>query len=448
MTPPRDVLAFARAMPRSLPSSTWVLGALALALLGASALVSCQTASRRTEQFEPTVSALGAEPEIRVRVLSGVEGVEIGGPPRVLARSMFGGPRHELATPVRLESIAGALRVEGAAGVSANFVDGGSVRIDSVGGGLLTLDGAPYPGALETRPRSDVSTEALDVLAIMGMETYLPGVLVKELYPSWPLECFEAQAVCARSYAMHERARARSMNRWFDVEGTVVDQAFSGATEHETANTAAEGTRGQVLTHDSGRLLRTYYASTCAGRPGSAADTWPTGPGYAFNLAPPLQAQPREHSCHKSPLYRWERVRGRERLSLRIRRWGQEHGHPVKGVGQIEGIEVERRNAAGRPARFSVRDDAGRSFSLSGEQLRLACNTRVPGVPELTRDDSVRSSDLEFAFEGENVHIAGRGFGHGVGMCQFGAAALAQQGWTHHEILARFYPGTSIQRAY
>lgn len=432
---------------RALPGSTVALGALALALLGAAALVSCQTASRRAEAFEPTV-VLGAEPDIRVRVLSGAEQVEIGGPERILARSMLGGGRHELTTPVRLHAIAGALRLEDGAGAAANFPDGASVRIDALGGGLLTLDGTAYPGSLEARTRSDVSPEALDVLAMMGMETYLPGVLVKELYPSWPLECFEAQAVCARSYAMHERARARAIGRWFDVEGTVVDQAFVGATEHATANTAAEATRGQVITHDGGRLLRAYYSSTCAGRPGAAADTWPTGPGFAFNLAEPIQAHPREHYCQKSPAYRWERERGRERLSLRIRRWGQENGHAVKGIGQLAGVEVERRNAAGRPARFALRDDAGRSYSMSGEELRLACNTRVPGVPELTRDESVRSSDIEVTVEGERVKIAGRGFGHGVGMCQFGAAALAQQGWTHREIIALYYPGTNIERAY
>ncbi len=443
MTRPTSILARARSLPRS----TLAMGALALALLGASALVSCQTASRRSETFEPTVS-LGAEPDIRVRVLSGVDGVEIGGPPRILARSMYGGPRHELTTPVRLESIAGALRLEGAGGRSANIVDGASVRIDSEGGGLLTLDGTAYPGALEARPRSDVSAEALDVVAIMGMETYLPGVLVKELYPSWPLECFEAQAVCARSYAMHERARARSKGRWFDVEGTVVDQAFVGATEHETANSAVLGTHGQVLTHEGGRLLRAYYSSTCGGRAGSAADTWPTGPGFAFNLAPPLQAHTREHYCEKSPAYRWERTRGVERLSLRARRWGQENGHAVKGVGLIADVQIERRNAAGRPARFRLVDDSGRSFSMSGEQLRLAFNTRVPGVPDLTRDESVRSSDLEAVVEGDSVRISGRGFGHGVGMCQFGAAALARQGWTHREIVAHFYPGSSVQRAY
>ncbi|MEZ6241939.1 MAG: SpoIID/LytB domain-containing protein [Phycisphaerales bacterium] len=437
---------FARA--RALPRSTVAMGALAAALLAAAALVSCQTAARRgPDAFEPTV-AFGAEPDIRVRVLSGVDGVEIGGPPRILARSMLGGERHELTTPVRLHAVAGALRLQSASGDAANFLEPATIRIDALGGGLMTLDASPYPGSFEARARSDVAPDAIDLLAIMPMETYLPGVLVKELYPSWPLECYEAQAVCARSYAMHERARARSLGRWFDVEGTVVDQAFSGATEHATANAAAEATRGQVITYDGGRLLRAYYASTCAGRPGSAADTWPTGPGYAFNLAEPLQAHPRDHYCQKSPLYRWERVRGRERLSLRIRRWGQENGHPVKTIGQLAGVEVERRNAAGRPARFMLRDDAARSFSMSAEELRLACNTPVPGVPDLTRDESVRSSDIEVTVEGDKVKIAGRGFGHGVGMCQFGAAALAEKGWTHREIIALYYPNTNIQRAY
>src|SRR5690606_21035761 len=147
-------------------------------------------------------------------------------------------------------------------------------------------------------------------------ESYLPGVVAKELYQTWPLPTFQAQAVCARSYALHERGRARAAGRLFDVEATTQDQVFAGATDLPVAHSAVESTRGQVITYRGG-VLRAYYSSTSGGRAASAADTWPTGPGFEFNQAFPLQAAPRQYFDQASPAYRWTRDLGLERLSLR-----------------------------------------------------------------------------------------------------------------------------------
>src|SRR5690606_22258115 len=148
---------------------------------------------------------------------------------------------------------------------------------------LLETDGGKFPGRLRILPGA-----TLEVINLVPLETYVAGVISKELYSTWPLETYCAQAVTARSYALHERARAARDGRAYDLENTTADQVYGGANMLLVAEQAAEITRGQVLKR-RGVILRAYYSSTCGGRPGSAADTWPTGPGYEFNLVDAIQ---------------------------------------------------------------------------------------------------------------------------------------------------------------
>src|SRR5207248_1928652 len=99
---------------------------------------------------------------------------------------------------------------------------------------------------------------------------------------------YEAQAVAARSYALHERERASALGLAFDVESSDKDQVYGGASASGPVREAVASTRGVVLM-DGEKLLRAYFSSTCGGRAASARDTWPIGPGYEFNLAAPLQ---------------------------------------------------------------------------------------------------------------------------------------------------------------
>src|SRR5690606_23410329 len=134
---------------------------------------------------------------------------------------------------------------------------------------------------------------------------------------------------CARTYALHQRERAQRLGRPFDLEATVIDQAYAGATDLEVARRALADTRGTVLTWQ-GELLRAYYSSTCGGRSAAAADIWPTSGEFAFNLAAPIQAYRRDHACEGSPVYTWEVTRTRDDLSRRFREWGKINGSPVK----------------------------------------------------------------------------------------------------------------------
>ncbi len=440
---------------RSIPRSTLIVGALTAVVFILVGVVSCSI-SNPIPTGTTRATPPSAEPDIRVRVVRGATLATIGHDDAP-AGGLLGlrwdegarGGADAIASPVEITVVGGSVVVRATTGETFTHTPGKELTIAEPTEGHLAIDGAAIPGAFTIHPgSSDASgTGVFDIIATMGVETYLPGVVAKELYPTWPLAAFQAQAVCARSYALHERARARGTGRHFDVESTTQDQAFGGATDLAVAHDAVESTRGQVLTY-RGEVLRAYYSSTSGGRAASAADTWPTGPGYEFNLLPPLQAVQREYADDKSPAYRWERQRRTARLSLRLRRYGEEQGKPVKNIGTLVSIAASETNAVGRPKAYRLTDHTGRTFTLKAEDLRVACNWPVPGVPDITAKQRVRSGDMTVTVAGDVTTITGRGFGHGVGMCQYSCAEFARQGRPYRDIALHFYPGAELRRSY
>ncbi len=440
-----------------------VLGAFASTLLpGWSCSVVEKVAGRDPA---PTRVLFREEPDIRVRIIRAADSTVVEAPGRVYARVAGAGEGQGefFESPLTVRARLGCVVTADRAGRERQWPAGAEVELLGGGPGTATprdaqtlrVAGVPHPGFVAVRPGGVSSAggaeveppNVFDVLSVQPIEDYLPGVLAKELYSHWPRGAFEAQAVTARTYAIHERARARRVGRPFDVESTTADQVYGGVTSNARALDAASATRGVVL-RDGDEILRAYYSSTCGGRPGSASRTWPTGPGFEFNLAAPIQGRPRDHWCQGSTLYRWEVTRGDDELSRRMRTWGAANGHAARAVGRVRSVQAVSRNKADRPDGFRVTDDAGREFVLSGEEFRLACNTEASGLPAITRQTRVNSSDVEAEVKAGVVTIRGRGFGHGVGMCQWCAKAMAERGTPWREMLTTFYPGATIEKVY
>jgi stage II sporulation protein D len=429
----------------------WVAMTLALAALLTSLLAACRVApvdGRAVAVPEPPRFTARADgPDIRVRIEREIESARLDAPGLIIA---FAGPSAEPAWtgqgPLTVRRTGGGYLIEPQNAV----VPAPRLRLLTASGPFTAGTGEDawtLDGALELVARPDVSDGVFDLIESLPIERYLPGVLAKELYYDFRPETYRAQAIAARTYALHERERRMSVGSHFDVESTTMDQAYAGADSHPRAAAAAADTAGRVLTWRGG-ILRTYYSSTCGDRPASARDTWPTTRGFEFNLAEPIQASPRPCACTISPRHRWTLERPAAGVAKRFARWGAENGHPIRALEGLRSINVQSRNAAGRPSAFRVADARGRRYELSAEHLRLAFNTGATGVPGITRETRVLSGDLRVQVRGGAVRIEGRGFGHGVGMCQFGAEGLARQGVGHEAILARYYPGATLERAY
>src|SRR5690606_11929297 len=149
--------------------------------------------------------------------------------------------------------------------------------------------------------------------------------------------------------------------------------------------------------------------------------------------------------------FRWKVERPKAELVKRIATYGEKNGILIRQIKDLAKIEVLRVNETRRPAEYKVIERGGQWYRRKGEDPRLARNTEYdgrPAWPPITRQTRVNSSDLEFEVKGSVVTISGRGFGHGVGMCQYCAQAMGKSGEDPVVLLERFYPGARVVKAY
>ncbi len=444
----------------------------------------------------PASNAMTGEPQMRVRILTSVNAITIkgsqgltlgqGDPRGVVA--LADGAKTEAAGPSLSIALKAGQWIVTDAGASKMLPATASLVLAPAKGSFgLQVNATTYPGVVRLAARTDVP-DAFDAVNFVGVEDYLPGVVGKEMLAGWPLGAYQAQAVAARSYALQERERSMNAGQAFDVESSDRDQVFGGVTTNKVALQAVQSTRGVVLM-DGGKVLRAYFSSTCGGRTASAKDTWPTGPGFEFNLAAPLQSYPRDSACNGSPLYRWTVERPRTELAGRLRLFGERNQLMVRRLKDLVAIEPMALTQDGRPSRYKIIEPGGTWYQLSAEELRLACNTSgstpplptlsssaTPGtalamsaapsialtandagggsagktapLPDVDRKTRVHSSDFEVGIKGDRAVISGRGFGHGVGLCQYCAKAFAERGEDWKTMLQRFYPGAKIEKLY
>lgn len=283
----------------------------------------------------------------------------------------------------------------------------------------------------------------MDAVNHTSLEQYLPGVLERELYPKWRPAAYRAQAVAARSYALWERGR--SAGRHFDLESTTASQAYAGRSTRAVAIRAVADTRGVVLAYRD-RVLPAFYSSSTGGTSQDATSAFPD----RVDDLPPLRGGPRGSWGQASPMWRWSAItRDEADVSARVRAWGRANRSPAAELGELASIRVAARSAAGRPTVFEVRDRRRRSVRLACEQLRAACNYAGGGIGPLPRGKVLPSSYFTVRIGRGAVRFEnGRGYGHGVGLGQWGAQGMAEAGQDHPQILAHFYPGARLVRAY
>ncbi|MEX0885005.1 MAG: SpoIID/LytB domain-containing protein [Phycisphaeraceae bacterium] len=320
------------------------------------------------------------------------------------------------------------------------------LRITRQDGDTLRLDGdRVYPGAIvlvATRGEGDAQ---FDIVNHVQMERYLPGVLERELYGSWRPATFQAQAIAARSYAFFEMAANR--DRHFDMHDSSASQVYGGLSEHAPSLAAVRRTRGEVVVH-ANRVVPAFYSSCCGGLTQSARTAFP-GRAPVVDV-PSLAGGVQCTSCDASPNHRWDAIhRSRDDTARRIAAWGAANGHSVAGLRGLVQVRALVGSVPGRPGGFELVDQRGTRFRVPPEALRAACNHEAEDLPPLPRDQQLRSSHVRVQVAGGRVSFTqGRGFGHGVGLCQWGAQGLAERGRSAHQIVQHYYPGATIRAAY
>lgn len=409
-------------------------------------LVGCESrlgslAPGRLGSARLTLSQFKGEPIVRVRIKQAAQRLVIDSDGRVKIRSNHSRKTLTVATPFRIDQtrpISG-LRIMGPPALASSR-GWRSIHIEPSRKHVLRVDGMAYPGTIAIY-QNEGGTH-FDVINHVMMEQYLPGVLERELYGHWSAQTFAAQAIAARSYALTEMGQYR--HRRFDLEATQRSQVYGGVVTHRPSIKAVARTRGHVLAYH-GEIVPGYYSSCSGGTGQDAAIAFPDAPDI-----PPLRGRFHGGWCSASDYYRWGPIaRDRTTLGRRMAAWGRSCRHPIAGLSPLVSVEIHQRNAAGRPGSFVVMGRSPQSYSLRAEQFRFACNYDDPTLPKLRADTELRSSHVTVQVVGERVHFTdGRGFGHGVGMCQYGAQAMALKGHRAGAILGFYYPGAKLAIVY
>lgn len=263
------------------------------------------------------------------------------------------------------------------------------------------------------------------------LEHYVASVLGGELPAYFHPQTFRAQAVAARSYVLHRMLNTD--RRDWDVAATAASQVYGGLSNETDMTTRAQrSTRGQVLVYNSGgreQVLCTFYSSTCGG--GTQA-VWEVKEGFPH--IEPLGGVEID-LCQKSRFYNWEKIvwSKKDLRKALLARYGSRNAELAK-LGPIESVKVSRWSDK-RAKQITIVDERGRKVRISGPQLRTAL--KLPSTWFRIED---HREEVWFTH--------GHGWGHGMGMCQFGAERMAQMGQDYRKILATYYPGSELVRFY
>ena len=194
----------------------------------------------------------------------------------------------------------------------------------------------------------------------------------------------------------------------------------------------------------AGYLVPGYYSSCCGGKAATAQDAIGAHP---YNDVPPLGGRDGADVCVEAPLYSWTIERPRREVARRLSAYGKARN--IEALAQyrdVEAVEIAEVNPHGRPRRYAVTLDRDTVVELDAEDLRRAVDYRQGSMrgPE----QALWSAYISATMSRRSVWFEGHGHGHGVGLCQYGAEALAQRGESCAQILRWYYPDVEITPTY
>ncbi|MGM0443941.1 MAG: SpoIID/LytB domain-containing protein [Fibrobacterota bacterium] len=272
----------------------------------------------------------------------------------------------------------------------------------------------------------------------LPVEEYLKGVVPLEIgrRSITELSAMKAQAVAARTYTYRKMAERRDWE--YDLYPSVQDQVYRGVSaEYRGTNLAVEETAREVLVHGD-TLVEAYYHSTCGGSTAGVDQVW-SGAARSY-LQPVSDARPSGISwCASSSKYTWAVTWERKELERII----QKESRALSAVPAFEGalreIEILSQTPSGRVAQCRVTSDLG-SWVYGGDRIRYIL--RRPGPDR----GLLFSARFSLHVQGSRITAQGRGYGHGIGLCQMGAIGRARAGQRYREILRAYYRGAKIKK--
>ncbi len=337
--------------------------------------------------------------------------------------------------------------------------------------GNVTVDGVEYRGGVQFKR---IDGGKLTVINVVNIEDYLYSVIGKEMSPSWNIEALKAQAVCARGFAISNYNKFAKYG--FNLDTTTNSQVYKGvSTETESTRRAADETKGQVLKHN-GSIIQSIYCASMGGASANAENVWGGSYPYLVSVTDPYE------NPDEATRYSWSITLTADEIKTCLASAGV-------SIGDITSVEIVSQDSAGYVTellftgtegthtvkRSSCRTIFGgklhsQRYTIAGgeDSYPIVSMISANGVTTKSSNEihvigagkmniiNVLSATISKIFAPSKGNAAaageytfnGNGWGHGVGMSQWGAKAMADQGFTYEDILTFYYTGTYLENIY
>lgn len=295
----------------------------------------------------------------------------------------------------------------------------------------IKINGKKYRGKIQI----SLSDKSIEVINVLNLEDYVKGVLAKEMPLGKNEENFEALkalAVCIRTYAIQ---KMRDGKLHFDIYADTRDQVYGGVdAESSLSNRAVDQTEKLILKFNNNPAI-IFYHSTCGGYTESSANI------FTNDEIPYLTGikDGDDPYCIISPRFQWEETYSKELIISRLKNYSLIDNQNYL----LENIYVISRFNSGRvnelEINLSYNSGEAKSVIIKGNEIRSI-------LKNADGKSILWSTMFDVSLKSNSVILQGKGFGHGVGLCQWGAIALSQTGSSYQEILNHYYPGTEIEK--
>ncbi|SPY48772.1 H-34 [Peptoniphilus harei] len=284
-----------------------------------------------------------------------------------------------------------------------NFPQNGAFLISSDSPIYVDKIKRNYGGAISFR----VNNKKLDIVNRVDMDEYLKGVLPKEMSPSFPMESLKAQALCSRSFAINNYNKF--IKNGYNLDDTTRSQVYYGKdVEEKTTNKAVEETVGQVIKYD-GKVAETIFCASSGGYTVASSEAWGgNSVPYLISKEDPYSVHPWKYELKNSDL---------KKLNL----------------SDVFSVSLDYNNS-NRVNNLT--------FSTSKGDVKI----KATDFRNKIGNTIIKSTLFDVNVIGNKVFVSGKGYGHGVGMSQYGAVEMAKKGSNYKDIIEFYFPGTNIEK--
>lgn len=271
----------------------------------------------------------------------------------------------------------------------------------------ISINGHKYTGKF----RIIKERNHFKIINELSLEDYLAGVLSSEISYSWSESAIRAQAIAARTYAYY--LYQKKIDKDYNIEATVKHQVFHGNFKvHSKITKNIFKTRGIVITYN-GEVFQTFFHASCGGMTTTPKDVWGGESLGCYRYE-------KCDYCKSHPKYKWN-------YFLK--------NNFVKKY-QIERISIRKRDTSLRVTKMFFITPK-KKIELSGKDIR-----------ELTGSTDFLSTRFNFYKKRKQFIFIGTGYGHGIGLCQWGAKVMAEKGFSADDILKKYYHGIQFRKIY